>query len=244
MKRERTNKRELGQASLIVTGTLRGASEISKAYGVEADRIIISPFPVAKPSHKSHLKRDPMLFFYPAQFWPHKNHITLLHAFAAAKNQTNLDLRLVLCGSDKGNEAHVQRYVRNLNLEANVEIKGFVSNEELRELYLSAGMMLFPSFFGPDNLPPLEAMSYGCPVAVADVPGAREQLGDAARFFAPNSVSELAKVISSAATQPEKNLEKVSKGSLLASERNPERYVATVLDRIFELETIIWNFPR
>jgi glycosyltransferase involved in cell wall biosynthesis len=36
--------------------------------------------------------------------------------------------------------------------------------------------MIYPSLFGPDNLPPLEAISFKCPVAVADQPGSREQL--------------------------------------------------------------------
>ena len=41
------------------------------------------------------------------------------------------------------------------------------------------------SLFGPENLPPLEAMALGCPVVAADVPGAREQLGDAALRVPP-----------------------------------------------------------
>lgn len=47
-------------------------------------------------------------------------------------------------------------------------------------LYRQASALVFPSFFGPDNLPPLEAFALGCPVVAADVQGAAEQLGDAA----------------------------------------------------------------
>jgi glycosyltransferase involved in cell wall biosynthesis len=42
------------------------------------------------------------------------------------------------------------------------------------------GRLRYPSFFGAENLPPLEAFALGCPVIAADMPGAREQLGDAA----------------------------------------------------------------
>src|SRR6185312_924610 len=49
----------------------------------------------------------------------------------------------------------------------------------------------FPSFFGPTNIPPLEAMSLGCPVASSYVYAMRERLGDAALYFAPDSVEQM-----------------------------------------------------
>jgi glycosyltransferase involved in cell wall biosynthesis len=40
--------------------------------------------------------------------------------------------------------------------------------------------MVYPSLFGPENLPPLESFALGCPVVASDIPGAAEQLGSCA----------------------------------------------------------------
>jgi glycosyltransferase involved in cell wall biosynthesis len=55
--------------------------------------------------------------------------------------------------------------------------------------------MIFPSFFGPDNLPPLEAISFKCPVAVADHPGSREQFLGGVPLFDASSQEEICQTI-------------------------------------------------
>jgi glycosyltransferase involved in cell wall biosynthesis len=62
---------------------------------------------------------------------------------------------------------------------------GFVSQPDLITLYRKAVALVFPSFFGPENFPPLEAFALGCPVIASDVAGAREQMGDAALLVDP-----------------------------------------------------------
>jgi glycosyltransferase involved in cell wall biosynthesis len=102
---------------------------------------------------------------------------------------------VVFVGADKGNLSYVQEYARRLGLADRVRFLDFVSQEELLELYRGAFCLVYPSFFGPDNLPPLEAFAIGCPVLAADVAGAREQLGEAAIFFPPTQETKLAEAI-------------------------------------------------
>ena len=47
-------------------------------------------------------------------------------------------------------------------------------------LYKKALALVMPTYFGPTNLPPLEAFRSGTPVLYSDLPGMREQVGDAA----------------------------------------------------------------
>ena len=56
---------------------------------------------------------------------------------------------------------------------------------------LSAGLVM-PTFFGPTNLPPLEAWSFGRPVIVTDLPSIRDQLGDGALYIDPRDAESLA----------------------------------------------------
>jgi glycosyltransferase involved in cell wall biosynthesis len=52
-----------------------------------------------------------------------------------------------------------------------------------------------PTFYGPTNIPPLEAMALGCPVAASKIYGMPEQLGDAALFFDPRSIEGIAQAM-------------------------------------------------
>lgn len=241
IKRERAVSRVLKQASLILVGTKRGSEEIRNAYGVEPQRILVSPFPAPKNNLAAVTQRDPYLFIYPAQFWPHKNHVTLIRAFKLARERTGLNLRLVLSGSDKGTKKNVISVVQEFELSNYVDFVGFISKEELVKLYESARMLLFPTFFGPDNLPPLEAMSFRCPIAVSDIPGAREQLGDAALYFDPSSVEELAQIIIHSSQNSESSDDFVEKGLLLCANRTPKEYVQNTVTKIQSFETALLN---
>jgi glycosyltransferase involved in cell wall biosynthesis len=60
------------------------------------------------------------------------------------------------------------------------------------ELYRRARALIMPIFFGPTNIPQLEAYVAGCPVAAAGIYGVPEQVGDAALLFDPKSADEIA----------------------------------------------------
>ena len=105
------------------------------------------------------------------------------------------DIHLILVGSEKNMMKEVKRYITENELNSNVTIKGFVSNENMTYLYRHAIGMIMPSYFGPTNIPPLEAMALGCPVAVSNKYAMPEQVGDAGLLFDPDSPEEIAKCI-------------------------------------------------
>jgi hypothetical protein len=102
--------------------------------------------------------------------------------------------------------------VERLGLSGQVVFTGFVTQQELAELYRGAAMMVYASFCGPENLPPLEAFALGCPVVAADVPGAFEQLGEAALLFDPLSPEDMADKIHALLAQPERRDDLRKKG--------------------------------
>lgn len=121
-------------------------------------------------------------FFYPAQFWAHKNHYNLLKAFQLFRKKYP-GYKLVLCGSDKGNLDYIKNLADNLNLCGDILFLGFVSEETLYSLYKFSASFVMASHFGPTNMPPIEAMEIGCPIICSDLGGHREIMGDAALYF-------------------------------------------------------------
>ena len=134
-----------------------------------------------------------------------------------------------MVGSDKGNRAHVEQTAKHLGLAEQVSFPGFVSSNELVELYQNALALVFPTFFGPDNLPPLEAFGLGCPVIASNVSGAVEQLGDAALLFDPDDEVALAQAILELRGDAELRATLIARGRLRAEERSIAYYLQRML---------------
>ena len=105
------------------------------------------------------------------------------------------DIQLVLVGGKQNGYATVQQGVDSLNLRQHVHFLGYVLDEYMAEIYRRARAMIMPTFFGPTNIPPLEAAAVGCPMALSGIYGMPEQMGDAALFFDPNSTESMADAI-------------------------------------------------
>ncbi len=203
-KREAVAGHFLRRAAYCVTGTDAGKRELERFYHIAPPRIKV--IPLATPRAMLHaatsqidlrarfgIDRD--YLFYPAQFWPHKNHANLILALKRLKEEHGIELLLALSGSDKSNLSYVRSFAEGQGVASQIRYLGFVSHEELVALYRHARALTFVTYFGPDNLPPLEAMALGCPVVASAVEGAREQYGDAVTYVDPSDPQDIGKAI-------------------------------------------------
>tara|TARA_B100001093_G_C26790149_1_gene998598 strand:+ start:374 stop:1612 length:1239 start_codon:yes stop_codon:yes gene_type:complete len=192
------------RAISIIVDSEYGKSNLSQKYNFEEKRICVIPFePILETKEKIILSRK--LFdlidkykirnkyiFYPAQFWPHKNHIYILKAINILEKKHNIKISIVFSGGDKGNKEKINLYSKKIGIQDRLIFTGFISNKELIALYKNSIALVMPTFFGPTNLPPLEAFNLGVPVIYPDSNGLREQVGDAALLINlsdPNTLS-------------------------------------------------------
>jgi len=179
-----------------------GKAQVMESYGLRRESIFVLPYIVPEYIYSQQAPADFNLryqlpekyIFYPAQFWRHKNHLNLINAMGYLKNDIP-DLKLVLAGSKKNGYKAAIKQIQSLRLTDDVIILGYVPDEDMPELYRRARAMVMPTFFGPTNIPPLEAFAVGCPVAVSGIYGIPAQVGDAALLFNPGSVCEIAECI-------------------------------------------------
>jgi glycosyltransferase involved in cell wall biosynthesis len=254
--REAHYSRILPRAATVFSGTEEGRNELIHFYRLDPTRVIVNPFP-APPPAQSPMQNDetsrrslakmnitrPFLL-YPAQFWPHKNHINLLHSLLLLKSIYGLEPDLVLTGSDVGNLAHVEAEVKRLGLKDRVHLAGFVTREELQVLFRNAEALVFPSLFGPDNLPPLEAFSAGCPVVTADIAGAAQHVAGAALLFDPLSPHDIARKTACVMLDSAVRRSLIARGLEVAAQRTAQRHVDTVLAAVDRFAVIRRNWGR
>jgi glycosyltransferase involved in cell wall biosynthesis len=212
----------LKRASYVVVGTEAGKEEVREFYGIPDTRIRILPHPTptfALTAGNQNKKPLPTSFdipegflFYPAQFWPHKNHMTILLAMRLLRNKYSYRPHAVFVGSDCGNLDYVQTMAHELDLTDQIHVLGFVSRDHLIALYQNALVVVYASMFGPENLPPLEAFALGCPVVASKVSGSEEQLGDAALLVPPTDEMAFADAIYAIYSQPTLRASLIQKG--------------------------------
>ena len=244
-RREAFYRSVIGRASLLFTGGEYLRGRIAEWYGVPAERIVAAGFPA--PRWPSEVAPAPVAslralgvtgryLLYPAQFWAHKNHVGALRALAAlGEDDRTRDLTLVLVGHDYGNLGHVRREVAKLGLSDRVVFLGFVERPVLAALYRHAACLLFASYLGPDNLPPLEAMQYDCPVIAARVPGTEEQLGDAALFVDPADARAMKDAVIRCVTDPAVRAALIAAGHRLVAKCTLERTAGAIVDAVERL---------
>jgi glycosyltransferase involved in cell wall biosynthesis len=178
-----------------------GKEQLQESYGVSPDKVFVLPFVAPRYIYDHDASADARLaeryslpakyFFYPAQFYTHKNHPGLIAALARMR-ESHPDVRLVLVGlKERNGFAKVQQMVEGNGLGDNVLFLGYVPDNDMPGLYRRARALVMPTFFGPTNIPQLEAFAMGCPVATSRIYGIPEQVGDAALLFDPHSVEEI-----------------------------------------------------
>jgi glycosyltransferase involved in cell wall biosynthesis len=160
--------------------------KITVAYPA-ADKLSDKPEPVTA------YKNVPFTM-YVGRAEPYKNNRGLIAAHQQLL-KNNPDLRLVIVGHKDILRQADEQWVTD-NGYKNVDFMGFVSDDQLAWLYANCRAYVFPSFMEGFGLPSLEAMLYGAPVASSNASCLPEINGEAAVYFDPASVDDMARVVS------------------------------------------------
>lgn len=146
-------------------------------------------------------------FLYVGNSYPHKNLDNLIEAFDLLYHPEQVfgfesnrdsdfrrnDIKLVLVGKEDYFYKRLKEKVKNMGLEKSVLFYGEAADEELLALYKNALALIIASLMEGFGLPALEAMANGCLVLASDTPSLKEVCKDAAIYFDPYNVEDIAK---------------------------------------------------
>ena len=156
--------------------------------------------------------RTPYLL-YVSQWRPHKRIEDVVSAFEqlARKHPT---LQLVLCGKPNRMFPAIIDRVEHSPMRHRIITPGFVPDDVLPTLYNQAELFVFPSLYEGFGFPPLEAMAMDAPVLATNASCLPEILGDAAVYFEPKNVNDLADKIDELIENPKKRQELAKLGKV------------------------------
>jgi len=178
---------------------------------------------------------EPYIYF-PANFWRHKNHSTLLRALKLLVEGGHPDLTLVLTGAPTTGISRVQSEVGKLELTENVRFLDYQPRAIVAEIYRHASCLVFVSLFEGFGIPILEAFHTGTPVVASEGTSCPEVAGDAAILVNQEDAADVASGIRRAISDVDLRTGLIAKGRRRASEYS---WGAAVTLTLRTFETII-----
>lgn len=161
-----------------------------------AARTSFAPMPFAESLElRQRLRVEDDFLLFVGTLEPRKNLLTLLKAFAQIMEQSELRPQLVIAGGEGWLMDEMFAFIRKSGITERLRFTGYLSDEELRGLYSSCKVFIYPSVYEGFGLPPLEAMACGAPVIAGRIPSLLEVLGSTARLVEPLDVNALAGTI-------------------------------------------------
>jgi alpha-1,3-rhamnosyl/mannosyltransferase len=195
----------LRRADGVITISEFSKRGIADRFGLPEEKIRVTPLGLsepfrrpADPSRVASLRRELDLsgefILFVGATEPRKNLPRLIEALALVHGREHA-VPLVIVGRRGGDHDALLDAIRRHGLEGSVRLAGYRPDEDVRALYASATVLVFPSLGEGFGLPLLEAMACGLPAAVSGVSALPEIGGDAALYFDPQDAGAMAGAI-------------------------------------------------
>jgi glycosyltransferase involved in cell wall biosynthesis len=192
------------RADRVIVLSQAGAEHVRRYLGVAPERIdvvalaagrndLVDPTPPQELRSRLRLGEGPVILTVSAKKI-HKNLERLVRAMVAVAARWP-DATLVMPGNPTAHERELRELAGELGIAANVCFPAYVDAADLEGLYALAGCFVFASINEGFGIPILEAMRRGVPVACSRASALPEVAGDAARYFDPYDVQDIAAAV-------------------------------------------------
>jgi len=192
------------RARRIVTISEFSRSEIERTLNPTCPITVASDHP--NPREMNDWRGDDSLTFLTVgALRGYKGLETVIEALSHLNGNGDPAVRVVCVGGEETNGgygARLSSYAAKLRVEDCFELAGWISDEQLDELYARCAGTINPSTYEGYGLPVAESLASGLPTIASDIPPHREIAADAAVYFKPGDADGLARALSDVIADP------------------------------------------
>ena len=237
LRRRWLTRRSAQAASLILTDSEFSRSEIHNYFQIDRSRIhVIPPGVAARHGLRAteSVSREPLVLFVGSIF--NRRRVPDLIAAFARVSRDVPEARLAIVGEDRSwPPLSLTEVVAAHGVETRVELRSYVTSEELASLYRRAAVFAFLSEYEGFGLTPLEALAAGIPIVVLDTPIAREVYGPAAHYVPRDDLPATADLLTRLLRDPAAGAGPMRQASEVLARYSWERCASDTLNLIEQI---------
>jgi len=190
-KKWRPKERPLGLADHVICSSYKTRDDLKKYYNFDLSKtsVVYQGVDRLKNLETINYKKKKILLYVGSRL-KYKNFENLLLALSIKKEILN-DFQLVCFGEEKVNSFE-KNLIENLKLNKKNILFDSGDNNKLQNYYLNSTALIYPSKNEGFGFPPLEAMSFGCPVITSNNQGILEATDLPGYSFDPESPGDMA----------------------------------------------------
>jgi glycosyltransferase involved in cell wall biosynthesis len=171
LSRENIYSLSCGTATAILVESETTKNIISERYNINRNKIFKINLYYNKflnisenPSEKIKNVISIEYFFYPAQFWAHKNHRYIVDFLKLMKKNNNKSYKVVCSGANKINKNYIDKIIKENNLTEDFIVFNYLTNDEVIQLYKKSFGLIMPTYVARSTLPLYESFFFQKPV--------------------------------------------------------------------------------
>ncbi len=230
-------------ATKILTISTSSKNDIIEEYGVDKKDVVVTHLGI-----KNVMSLEPRVYgmnqvkdtyhvsdryiLFVGTLQPRKNIVRLIEAYSKIKKR---DFDLVIIGKRGWMYEEILTAPKKYGVQETVKILENVNNDDLAVFYRHALCYVLPSLYEGFGLPVLEAMQYGCPVLTSNISSLPEAGGDAAIYFDPKDVDDIAVKIEKVVYDEKMRKTMIEKGKKHAATFNWDKTAKQTLDILIEV---------
>jgi len=188
-------KRVLYEADVLVADSHNTKADLIRFYGVDEERVQVIYPGVSSTVHSPQSIVHENYILFVGTLEPRKNVNGLIKAFDWLKKQHGIKHKLYIAGMKGWMFEDIFKAYEAAEFKRDIVFKGYVKEDELRELYRGASVFVYPSFYEGFGFPIIEAFSYGIPVVTSRGSSCGEIAGDSALAVDPTDHKEIGEAI-------------------------------------------------
>ncbi len=181
----RERQSDIDRSTLVITDSEFSKREIMRHLRVQREPVVIPCATSIAEYAPDHRPAEKKYFLYVGGLDSRKSVDSLLRVFYQLFADGSLRSRLVVAGSSRHAPQALVALLGEGLRRGCVELTGYVDDRELARLYAGAIALVYPSQYEGFGMPPLEAMTIGCPVIASRMSSIPEVCGDAAFYVDP-----------------------------------------------------------
>lgn len=222
--------RQFARADTIICPSQSTRSDLHDFYDVPESKTIVIHHGITKlpaPPRESTYPKDRPFLLYVGSRAAYKNFPQFLKAYAAAG--LGREFNILVLGATAATAAE-RELVESLSISKQVKFMPSASDEDLARAYQMAHLLVYPSLYEGFGFPPLEAMSFGCPVLVAQTSSLPEICGEVAFYFEPADKASFMNSLKTACFDEQERIRRSQLGKIIASTFNWQQTTKKTLD--------------